>query len=169
MSINIENEYQGLLDGFLTEKECRELAERVANAALDHEGCPYEAEVGLLITDDESIRELNSRFRGIDKSTDVLSFPMTEYESPACFDGFDERTGLFNPESGELLLGDIAISADHVVSQALEYGHSVEREFSFLVAHSMLHLMGYDHMEEEERIDMEKRQEDILSGLDITR
>lgn len=169
MSINIENEYTGNEKLFLSEKDIRTIAENVIIGALKHEGCPYEASVELLITGDESIREMNGQFRGLDKSTDVLSFPMIDFDSPADFDGFDDREDLFDPDTGELILGDIVISADHCMAQAAEYGHGIVREFAFLIAHSMLHLMGYDHMEPDESAEMERRQEEILSGLDYVR
>ncbi len=155
--------------GFLSPEDYTRIAEEVINAALDHEGCPYEADVSLLLTDDDAIADLNSEFRDIEKSTDVLSFPLISYEKPGCFDGFDELDELFDPDSGELMLGDIVISIDHCVKQAEEYGHSVVREYAFLIAHSMLHLMGYDHMTPEEAAEMERRQEEILAGLGITR
>ncbi|MBE5960370.1 MAG: rRNA maturation RNase YbeY, partial [Lachnospiraceae bacterium] len=102
--------------------------------------------------------------------TDVLSFPMVDYEVPSDFDHLEESADdYFNPETGELLFGDIVISVDKVISQAEEYGHSTERELAFLVAHSMLHLCGYDHMEDEERLVMEERQKQILDQLNITR
>lgn len=129
-------------------------------ATLDYENCPYEAEVSVSIVDDEEIQAINKTYRNIDKSTDVLSFPMYEYEKAADFDSPDDSA--FNPESGELLLGDIVISAEKVTAQAKEYGHSKEREFAFLLVHSMLHLLGYDHMEEEERLIMESKQREIL-------
>lgn len=169
MSINIENEYTGNEKSFLSEKDIRTIAENVIIGALKHEGCPYEASVELLITGDESIREMNGQFRGLDKSTDVLSFPMIDFDSPADFDGFDDREDLFDPDTGELILGDIVISADHCMAQAAEYGHGIVREFAFLIAHSMLHLMGYDHMEPDESAEMERRQEEILSELDYVR
>ena len=169
MSINIENEYTGNEKSFLSEKDIRTIAENVIIGALKHEGCPYEASVELLITGDESIREMNGQFRGLDKSTDVLSFPMIDFDSPADFDGFDDREDLFDPDTGELILGDIVISADHCMAQAAEYGHGIVREFAFLRAHSMLPLMGYDHMEPDESAEMERRQEEILSGLDYVR
>ena len=169
MSINIENEYTGNEKSFLSEKDIRTIAENVIIGALKHEGCPYEASVELLITGDESIREMNGQFRGLDKSTDVLSFPMIDFDSPADFDGFDDREDLFDPDTGELILGDIVISADHCMAQAAEYGHGIVREFAFLIAHSMLHLMGYDHKEPDESAEMERRQEEILSGLDYVR
>jgi len=136
-------------------------------AALDYENCPYEAEVSGTVVDDKEIQEINKTYRNIDKATDVLSFPMYEYEKAADFDNLDDSA--FNPESGELLLGDIVISAEKVTAQAKEYGHSKEREFAFLLVHSMLHLLGYDHMEEEERLVMESKQKEILELNDYKR
>ena len=113
---------------------------------------------------------MNREYRGIDRETDVLSFPNVDFEEEGVFDIDEDREAdCFDPETGELVLGDIMISVDRVYGQAQEYGHSVRREFAFLVAHSMLHLCGYDHMEEEERARMERRQEEILTGLGITR
>ena len=142
---------------------------RVIEKAMDYEACPYEAEINVLITDNEQMRQINAENRGIDAPTDVLSFPMIEYETPADFDALEDMWEVFHPETGELLLGDIVLSVDKIKSQAEEYGHSVERELSFLVAHSMLHLFGYDHMEEEERAVMEQKQREILQQLSITR
>ncbi len=145
------------------------LAEAAAEAALDELGCPYEAEVNLLLTMDEQIREMNREFRGIDRPTDVLSFPMIEYQKPGVFDFLEERLDCFDPESGRLMLGDIVISKEKVLSQAEEYGHGVKREYAFLVVHSILHLSGYDHMEDGERRVMEELQEKILQKLKILR
>ena len=145
------------------------LAEAAAEAALDELGCPYEAEVNLLLTMDEQIREMNREFRGIDRPTDVLSFPMIEYQNPGVFDFLEERPDCFDPESGRLMLGDIVISKEKVLSQAEEYGHGVKREYAFLVVHSILHLSGYDHMEDGERRVMEELQEKILQKLKILR
>ncbi len=148
----------------------RPIIETIVLAALDYEKCPYEAEVNVLLTDNEEIRRLNREFRSIDRETDVLSFPMGDFETPSDFDRLEEQAeDYFNPETGELLLGDIVISVDKVQEQAEKYGHSQERELAFLVAHSMLHLCGYDHMEEEERLIMEKKQEEILSLQGYTR
>ncbi len=149
--------------------DCKSLAERVIEAALDYEGCPYEAEVNLLLTMNQEIQEMNQEFRSIDAPTDVLSFPMVEYETAGEFAFLEEAGDCFHPETGELILGDIVISKEKVVSQADEYGHSVEREFAFLIAHSMLHLFGYDHMEEEERAIMEEKQRGIMAQLQILR
>lgn len=151
------------------ELPCEELACKVIEAALDYVDCPYEAEVNLLLTMNEEIREMNCNFREIDRATDVLSFPMVDYERAGKFDFLEERMDYFHPETGELMLGDIVISKEKVISQAEEYGHSIEREYAFLIAHSMLHLFGYDHMEEEERVVMEQKQAEILESLQILR
>ena len=150
--------------------DVKEIAEMVVDAALGHIGCPYEAEISLLITHDEEIHEMNREHRGIDRATDVLSFPMLEFDIPGNFSGIDEEmSDVFNPETGELMLGDIVISADKVMAQAEEYGHSPKREYAFLIAHSMLHLCGYDHMEDDERTEMEQKQRMILEKINILR
>lgn len=146
---------------------------KVVNAALDYAQCPYEVELNVTLTDNAEIHKINQEFRGIDRPTDVLSFPMLDYETPGDFTWLEENeenlADCFDPETGELLLGDIVISVEKVIAQANEYGHSVERELGFLVAHSMLHLFGYDHMEEEERIIMERKQEEILQLVQLSR
>lgn len=140
------------------------------SAACDAEKCPYEAEVNLTLADDEAIHAINREYRGIDRPTDVLSFPMLSYETPADFSHVEECVEEnFNPDTGELLLGDIIISVDKVKEQAGSYGHSEKREYAFLILHSMLHLFGYDHETEEERGLMEARQREILDDLGITR
>lgn len=150
----------------------RKEIEAVIQRTLDVEKCPYECEVNITFTDNNGIREINREFRELDVPTDVLSFPMTEYEVPADFSNLEQdsaKISSFDPDTGELLLGDIIISIDRVVEQAEEYGHTPRREVCFLVAHSMLHLLGYDHMEEEERQLMEQKQTEILDSLGITR
>ena len=148
---------------------CEELASKVIEASLDYVECPYDVEVNLLLTMNQEIHQMNMEFRQIDRPTDVLSFPMVDYEEAGNFDFLEEADEYFHPESGELMLGDIVISKEKVIAQAEEYGHSIEREYAFLIAHSMLHLFGYDHMEEEERIEMEAKQKDILDNLKILR
>ena len=148
---------------------CREIAEKVIETALDLTGCPYEAEVSLLLTMDTQIQEMNTEFRGIERATDVLSFPMIEYPAPGEFGFLKEREDCFDPESGELSLGDIVISKEKVLAQAEEYGHSVLREYAFLLVHSVLHLTGYDHMEESERSKMEEKQDEIMKCLELLR
>ena len=164
MTLYIEDEGKGTLPF-----DVKETAELIVETALEYEDCPYEAEVNLLLTDDEEIRIMNREHRQIDRATDVLSFPMLDYETPGDLSGIEEQGDAFNPESGELMLGDIVISKERVIAQAEEYGHSVRREYAFLIAHSMLHLLGYDHMEEEERRLMEDRQRGIMDKAEIPR
>lgn len=164
MTIILEQEYDRDLD-----VNYKEIADRVINYALDYEKCPYEAEISLTLTDNDGIHQVNKEFRDIDRPTDVLSFPLVDYEEAGEFDFLEEMDECFNPETGELMLGDIMISLDKVAEQAEEYGHSYTREYAFLIAHSMLHLMGYDHMEEDEAKIMEAKQTAILEALNITR
>ena len=151
------------------------IAERVIETALDHLECPYEAEINLLLTGPEEVKNLNSRFRGIDQTTDVLSFPMLSFEQVGDFSFLEEEENdpcgqdCFNPETGELLLGDIVLNEERVLSQADAYGHSVTREYAFLIIHSVLHLCGYDHLTEEDEKTMRSRQEEILEKLGISR
>ncbi len=149
--------------------DCEAISKRVIEEAIEYVDCPYETEVNLLLTMNEEIHQMNLEFRQIDRPTDVLSFPMVDYEAAGEFDFLEELDEYFHPESGELMLGDIVISKEKVIEQAAEYGHSVEREFAFLIAHSMLHLFGYDHMEDDERQVMEEKQSEILERLQILR
>lgn len=164
MTIQIDYETEKKLDIDYTE-----LANRVAHKILETEQCPYEVSVNLVITDNEEIREVNAQFRNINAPTDVLSFPMIPFPLPADYSIIEDQDEYFDLDTDELLLGDVMISVDRVYSQAEEYGHSTEREFSFLFAHSMLHLLGYDHMEPEEAEVMEKKQAEALAALGINR
>lgn len=134
------------------------LAEDCTREALLEEGIEDDAEVSLTFTDNAGIRELNKRYREIDRETDVLSFPMGDDE------GFE-----VNPETGALLLGDIVISPEKAKAQSEEYGHSMKREVAFLIAHSLFHLLGFDHMTPEEEKEMFAKQENVLERLGITR
>ena len=154
MTLNFESEYEKELPF-----DARKVAEKVFTFTMDYLGCPYEAEVSLLLTDDETIHQINKEQRDIDRATDVLSFPMTDYVTEGDFAFLEEEgADCFHPETGELLLGDIVI-----------YGHSPLREYAFLIVHSLLHLVGYDHMEEQEAKRMEKKQADVLESMGITR
>lgn len=164
MSVYFEYE-----EGTEQTKEYEETLLKVIDMALEKEDCPYEIQVNVLFTDNENIQRINLSERKIDNATDVLSFPMIEYETPADFSDLEKDPSLFDPDSGELLFGDIVISCERAKEQAELYGHSYRRELSFLTAHSMLHLMGYDHMEDSERAVMEEKQEEILKACGITR
>lgn len=160
MTIAIEHEAKETLE---LERSEEEIIRDVVFAALKYEGCPYEAEVNVVVTDNEEIRALNRQYREMDVPTDVLSFPMLEFETPSDFSHVeDDYEDCFNPETGELMLGDIILSAEKIREQAESYGHSQTRELAFLVAHSMLHLCGYDHVEEAGRKEMERKQREIL-------
>ncbi len=149
---------------------CEEIIRDIISAALDYEQCPYEAEINVVLTDNPGIRQVNREYRQIDAPTDVLSFPMLEYVTPSDFSQAEDMfADCFNPESGELMLGDIMISVDKVTEQAEKYGHSQKRELAFLVAHSMLHLFGYDHMEDAQRLVMEQKQNEILESRGYAR
>lgn len=128
----------------------------VMKECLAYEGYSDDYEVSLSFVTNDEIKELNNNFRGIDKVTDVLSFPMLTDDE-------------FDIEYEEESLGDIVISVERASEQAEEYGHSLEREICFLVCHSMFHLLGYDHMEEDEAKDMHAREEAVLQKLSITR
>ena len=138
--------------------DIEEVALKVCTQVLSQENFTDDAEVSLVVTDAEEVHRLNREFRGIDRTTDVLSFPGLEFEEPADFSLIDDSC--INPDNDCVMLGDIVINAQKVKEQA---------EFSFLVAHSMLHLCGYDHMTPEEADVMEARQEMALQALGITR
>ncbi|MCR5205123.1 MAG: rRNA maturation RNase YbeY [Lachnospiraceae bacterium] len=166
MNLLIEKETD---DSFEFDHE--EAARSIIEQALDYLECPYEVQVNLTLTDNEGIHAINKEFRQIDRPTDVLSFPLIDYEEPNVFpENLEEAAeDYFDLDTGELMLGDIIISVEKCKEQAEEYGHSVLREFSFLIVHSMLHLFGYDHMEDEERELMEQKQREILDRAGISR
>ncbi len=147
-----------------------DVANLVVGHVLEVEKCPFDVEVNILLTDNDGIHSYNRECRGIDSPTDVLSFPNLYFDSEADFSIEDtELADYIDPENDMVILGDIIVSLDRVISQAEEYGHSKKREFAFLIAHSMLHLCGYDHMEPDEAALMEDKQNIILNDLGITR
>lgn len=147
------------------------LIKTVCEKTFSEEQAPVDKlSVSVTITDSEGIRELNNQFRGIDSATDVLSFPNLDYVEPSDFDIPDEKKALYtDPDTGEIVMGEIVLNADRVFSQAEEYGHSPKREMAFLVVHSCLHLCGYDHMTDEEEKVMFSKQDKILNELGILR
>ena len=150
--------------------DIQEILEKIMSTVMEMENCPYETTVNLLITDNNGIREYNRNYRGIDRETDVLSFPNISFLHESDFSSAElSEADYFDPDTGELILGDIILSVERILTQAKEYGHSILREFAFLTAHSMLHLCGYDHMEEETESVMEEKQEAVLTQLGITR
>ena len=164
MTISIEEEINVDLP-FDYEKTAKE----VIRYTTAHEKFPFEAEVNLLLTDDEGICLLNREFRDIEIPTDVLSFPMIHYGKAGDFSQLEADADNFNPDTGEVVLGDIVLNIERVKQQAESFGHSNEREFAFLIVHSMLHLFGYDHIEEADAGVMEGVQQEILEDLHILR
>ena len=166
MTFYVDNEVDAKFDF-----DFEEIAREVAEAVLKEEECDYDVEISLTITDDEGIRVINKEYRDMDKPTDVLSFPTINYDQPGDFSVIEseQKNGILNPDTGNIAFGDIVINEARVRSQAKDYGHSEKREFAFLIAHSMLHLCGYDHMEEIEAGIMESKQESVLQSLGITR
>ena len=146
-------------------EEINDAIKKAIEASLKYENCDFDAELSVTIVDNEEIREINNEHRGIDKATDVLSFPMLEFDEDGnaieCEYDFSDDT---------VILGDIVISAERAKEQAEELGHSFIREMAFLTVHSMLHLLGYDHVDDPEgEAEMIRKQKDILDGLGITR
>lgn len=138
-------------------KDLLDLFTRAAVLCVELEGLdPDPVEVSLTFVDGEEIRVLNRDYRGVDNETDVLSFPMIE--------DFDEL-----PEEGDVLLGDVVINMDRVKQQAEEYGHTLQREAVYLFTHSICHLLGFDHMEEEDKKEMREREEEVMRLLDLER
>lgn len=150
MEIYFENEQ-------VVSEDLLALMEESARLCLEKEGIPEEnCEFSVSFADREEIKELNSTYRGVDKVTDVLSFPQ--------FENFNEL-----PENQIICLGDIVICEDRAKEQAEEFGHSYEREIIYLFTHSVLHLLGYDHMDEEEKAEMREREEEVMTELKLKR
>ncbi len=137
------------------------IEERISEAfetVLEQQRVMSDAEISVTFVSNRRIREINKEFRSIDKSTDVLSFPLGE-------DGVYDT----DPETGRIMLGDVVISLEQALLQAEEYGHSAEREIVYLSVHSMLHLLGYDHMEPDEAAEMRKNEESIMTAIGLER
>lgn len=148
-----------------------DLLKNVIEFALKEEEVDVECEVSLLFVDNDEIREINNETRGIDRATDVLSFPMLDYENKKVFKEMYKNYEFSQSDCDgeELVLGDVVLSLEKALEQSKEFNHSFEREASYLVVHSILHLLGYDHMEEDDKVIMRKREEEILNKLNITR
>lgn len=142
-------------------EEILQAVQKVGEYILEYENMEGDFEISLTFVDDEEIQNLNRDYRKKDVPTDVLSFPMLEIED---FDNLEDLA-----QFGPILLGDIIISMPTAQNQAKEYGHSIKREIAFLVCHSILHLLGYDHIDEDERKEMEQMQTDIMNAVNITR
>ena len=149
--------YIYLEEGQVMEESLLKKMEEAAGVLFEQEGVDGErAEISLTLVSLEEIRELNRDYRDVDRETDVLSFPQ--------FESVEDM-----PEFGELCLGDVVICLDKVEEQAKEFGHSFERELIYLFVHSLLHLLGYDHMEEDEKKEMRQREEAVMTAIDLNR
>ena len=145
--------------------------EAVCDFVLKKEGVNCKYQISLLFVDNEEIREINRETRNIDRATDVLSFPMLDYPNKKFFKDFyiDYNFDETFLDGDELVLGDIVLSLERALEQSEEYNHSYKREVSYLVVRSILHLLGYDHMEEDDKAIMRKREEELLGELKISR
>ena len=160
--IIIETEVEGLAVESLSDH-----IRRCIEGALYAEGVDVPCEINVLLTDNAGIREINRDYRDVDRETDVLSFPMFEFE-PEYFP--EDVSDLLDPGTGLLPLGDMALSIEKIHAQAEEFGHSREREIGYLTVHSVLHLLGYDHLDEGEmKKQMRLREEAIMEYLNIPR
>ena len=154
----------------ITDEEVEEL-KKVMLCALKEEEVEVPTEISLVFVDNEEIREINNDTRNIDRETDVLSFPMLDYEDKKVFKEMYKNYDfdVTYKDGEDIVLGDIVLSLEKALEQSKEYNHSFQREASYLVVHSVLHLLGYDHMVEEDKIVMRRREEEILEKLNITR
>jgi len=146
MEIYIDNRK----NDFVVSIELKKLLYDVIKESLNVEGLDDNYEISISFVENKEIKELNKNYRGIDKETDVLSFPME--------DEFDSITPM---------LGDMIISIDKAIEQAIEYGHSTDREIAYLTAHSMFHLLGYDHMETEDKTEMRNMEKQVMKNLKL--
>lgn len=161
MKVSIRNDQSK----FKVTKEIRDLVRLAVKTSLEYMEFPQNCEISVMFCDNERIQRLNRNHRSIDRATDVLSFPLFEYDE---YGEIIEDELDFNP-NGEMLLGDIVISLERAAQQAEEYGHSFQREIGFLTVHSMLHLFGYDHMTDEEEEEMFEYQREILDEMNLNR
>jgi len=139
----------------LIDDEFESLLKQIVSDILDMEGVNRDGEVSITLVDNQEIQDLNKEYRGLDEATDVLAFPVEK--------------GDFSDHPGPVLLGDVIVSTDKASAQAQEYGHSLTRELSFLVAHGLLHLLGYQHEDPKQQKEMEEKSEKILDALNIGR
>lgn len=158
-------------DKICVDEELEGTIESIIKYTLREEEVNIPCEVSVVFVDNEEIREINRENRNIDKPTDVLSFPMLEYSKGSVFKDvyLNHKFHLSDLDDGNLILGDIVLSLEKTEEQRTEFGHSFLREAAYLTVHSVLHLLGYDHMEEEEKDIMRKREEEILNKFHLTR
>lgn len=161
MSILIEN----LQEKLEVKDDLYRIIEQCLEKILSNEGILLPCEVNVLLVDNKKIHQINREHRNVDKATDVLSFPMVEMDEGTIV----SSEGDFDLDEGSLVLGDIVISTEKAHEQAIEYGHTLEREIGFLATHGLLHLLGYDHETLEQEEKMRQRQEAVLKELQLSR
>lgn len=163
-------EYNNNQENFEFNSETEDLINKAVDSVLKYEGFIHDYEISVVITDNNGIKAMNNNFRNINRETDVLSFPLIEFNKTGSKEQvYDISDDEVNPETGNVMLGDIVISIEKAYEQACEYGHSFDRELAFLTVHSTLHLLGYDHMIIEEEQVMRKKEETILSSINLSR
>ena len=151
---------------FLGQLSAKQMIKKAVCKTLEAENITMPCEVSVLLTDDEGIHALNKQFREVDKATDVLSFPANNLTAGE----FDPDSAEISPKTGRIMLGDMALSVEHAVAQGKEFGHGTKREIQYLTVHSILHLLGYDHMDEgEEKHIMRSREKEIMARIEGVR
>ena len=161
MNININYENEAFVNA-----EYEKVIERVCQEAAIVYGLGANAEISILLCHNEYIHQLNKQYRQIDRPTDVLSFPANEL-IPGCF---EINLAELNPKTGRVMLGDMALSLEHAIAQGKEFGHGTKREIQYLTVHSVLHLLGYDHVDEGEgKREMRSREKEIMATLEGVR
>ena len=151
---------------FLGQLSAKQMIKKAVYKTLEAENITMPCEVSVLLTDDEGIHALNKQFREVDKATDVLSFPANNFTAGE----FDPDSAEISPKTGRIMLGDMALSVEHAVAQGKEFGHGTKREIQYLTVHSILHILGYDHMDEgEEKHIMRSREKEIMARIEGVR
>ena len=151
---------------FLVHLSAKQMIKKAVYKTLEAENITMPCEVSVLLTDDEGIHALNKQFREVDKATDVLSFPANNFTAGE----FDPDSAEISPKTGRIMLGDMALSVEHAVAQGKEFGHGTKREIQYLTVHSILHILGYDHMDEgEEKHIMRSREKEIMARIEGVR
>ena len=155
------------------EFDIEKVSKKVVKEVLSSEKVDFDVSVNISLVTSKKIKSINKTERGIDKVTDVLSFPNVSFKKPACFKEYISKdyidVSIVDLNTKTIFLGDVLINKEYVKTKAKEYGHSMKREFAFLLTHSLLHLLGYDHMKKNEENIMFKKQDKILDRLKITR
>lgn len=154
----IETEFLNDQDKYET-KDFEKTIKKVLETALDCHKIKGDCEISVVFTNGQKIREINRQFRNIDRETDVLSFPQYEYETE----------GILKTDDNPIVLGDIVINLEKAEEQSNDFNHSFMREVGYLAAHSVLHLLGYDHMKEDEKKRMREKEEEIMNKINLTR